>query len=118
MESLQRYREMIARYGESTAEVDSLVTRLLAAPSSDEQVALLAALDALPCGVPSALDRDYAAVALQEASAAVSNRVLAREMLRTALGRAIWYAGGATSGGEGVARSTHVDQLHAAYAAA
>jgi len=118
MERLQRYREIVARYGESTKEVDSLIERLLVASSAGEQASLLAALEALPSGVPSALGRDYAALALQVASAAVSDGTLASQMLHTALGRAIWYASYATSGSEGLARSTHVDQLRAAYAAA
>jgi hypothetical protein len=109
---------MIARHGESTAEVDSLVERLLVAPGADEKASVLAALEALPSGVPSTLDRDYAALALQVASAAVSDGAFAKQLLHTALDRAIWYASYATSGGEGLSRSKHIEQLRAAYAAA
>ena len=118
MEGLHHLKKTIARFGESTAEVDSLVERLLESSSPAEQAPLLAALDAVPSGAPSALDRDYAALLLQHASAALVNRDLAKQMLHTALGRAILFASGATSGGEGLARSIHVDQLQAAYAAA
>ena len=117
MESLQRYKDAIRRYGETTAEVDSLIEQLLAASNAQEQAVLLAALDGWPCGRPQVFDRDYAALALQAASAEASPE-LRKLMLNTALGRAIWYASGATSGGEGLARSSHVEELHAAYAAA
>lgn len=115
MNDLQHYRDAIARYGGTTDEIDAVVARIGIA-RRDEQDALLATLDALPAASPSAFDRDYAALALEAAAASVADRDLARRMLATALNRAAWFASGATSGGEGLARSLHVRALEAACA--
>jgi len=91
--------------------VDRLVAALLAEPDEQRVTAMLVELDAVADAVWWVEDRDYAAVALQEAAGRARSPQRRTTLLRHALSRAMTYAAGATSGGEGLARSLHVEEI-------
>jgi len=111
-EYLPHYREKLRQVGADPAALDALVAQMLETPADFERLAgqVREAADALPWYY----DQDYAAVALQAASGHASDAALRRKMLSLAHIRASWCASCSTSGGEGTARSRHVQELEAA----
>jgi hypothetical protein len=90
------------------------IARLLAACATVDQTKPLfesLEIEANKLGWP--LDRDFAAVALQHYSAIASAKPVQLRMLSVAAGRAGWCASCATSGGEGISRSRHFNELEA-----
>jgi hypothetical protein len=86
------------------------VTQIVAASSAQIARSLLAQLEPEANKLDWRCDRDFTALALQNAAAEVLPEVR-REMLKFALGRAEWCPSCATSGGEGLARHEHVSEL-------
>jgi hypothetical protein len=113
-EYLQHYREKLRQVGADPSVLDALVVEIVANPGSFERLAaqVRVAADALPWYY----DRDYAALVLQVASGHALEPVLRRKLLSLAHIRASWCASCSTSGGEGTARSRHVQELEAALA--
>lgn len=64
--------------------------------------------------LPWPQDNDFGALVLQSESANASNLEVKQFMLNEAISRAQWCATCATSGGEGLARMVHVNELKAA----
>jgi hypothetical protein len=109
---LPHYRDKLLQIGHDPSVVDGLVDAMLSAPDDFEKLApqVRDAANALDWYY----DQDYAAVALQAASARTPDAALRRKLLSLALDRAIWCASCSTSGGEGTARSRHVRELETA----
>jgi hypothetical protein len=116
MTPLQHTADALHRQGSRTDAVDARVAGLCGVASLAEAQCLLPALEAEADVLEWPRDRDYAALALQQAAPAAVPEV-GRLMLRCALSRARWCASCATSGAEGLARSQHVAELEAALAA-
>ena len=113
MSELARHRQEIIERGESTDAIDSILRNLnhrLTQKSGEDAVA---ALKLIPVGFPYAWDQEYAALSLQDFASSVSNTQLRNFLLRYAIERAEIFASYATSGGEGLARSSHLKELDA-----
>jgi hypothetical protein len=61
----------------------------------------------------SETDSDYAALLLESAANDPGLASMREDLLRHALWRATWFAQGATAGGEGIARSVHINRIKA-----
>ena len=112
MDELQYNRDALKQEGSGTEAVDILVTKIALAHTTEEAQTLLNELEPEANKLRWPRDRDYAAVALQYASAQAIPSVC-KEMLKFALGRAQWCASCATAGGEGITRSRHIHELEA-----
>lgn len=111
MDDLQHTRNALIRDGASTDAVDQIVSAIASSPSLEHVEILWGQLECEANRLGWPFDRDYAALALQYSSLNASPSV-GKEMLKFAPGRAEWCATAATSGGEGLARSRHVNELH------
>jgi len=111
---LPHYREKLRQVGAAPAALDALVEEMLSNPASFDRLAaqVRQAADALPWYY----DQDYAAVVLQAASEQTDDLELRRKLLSLAHIRASWCASCSTSGGEGTARSRHVQEIESALA--
>lgn len=112
MDELRYYREALSKQGSSTETVDRLVAQIALSSTIENAQALLGELEPEANNLGWPLDRDYAAVALQYSVDQAVPEV-GKAMLQFALGRAEWCASCATAGGEGIARSRHVQELEA-----
>ena len=113
MDDLIAFRNEVSRRGGSTSEADRLVERIAVAENEALLPPLFARLDSVSDQLGWPRDRDYAAVALQASLARASSPDIHNAMLGFALERARWCASCATAGGEGLARSVHVQELEA-----
>jgi hypothetical protein len=108
---LPHYRDKLLQVGADPAPVDALVEEILASP--EEFARLAPQVREAGNALPWYYDQDYAAVALQAAAGRSPDPALRRKLLTLAHDRAIWCASCSTSGGEGTARSRHVQELEA-----
>jgi len=116
MEPLSYYRQALHDRGLDPSPVDRRVAAVASADAG-ARAAQLAQLAHEADLLPYILDRDYGAIALQHAARSLADADLRRHLLSAALARATRCASGATSGGEGLARSSHVRELEALLAA-
>ena len=113
MSELVRHRMKIIEFGESTDKIDSILRDLKHCTSLESAKNAVAALKLIPVGFPYAFDQEYAALSLQDAAEATTDAPLRKLLLEYALERAEIFASYATSGGEGLARSSHLNELEA-----
>jgi hypothetical protein len=110
MEPLSFYRDALRADGLDTALVDRLVSAI-AISNPPGRLELFAKLEEQADLLSWPQDRDYAAIALHLAALSVSDPFLRHDMLSVATSRAARCASCATSGGEGISRSSHVHEL-------
>ncbi|MDH0895000.1 MULTISPECIES: hypothetical protein [unclassified Pseudomonas] len=112
MDELSYNREALDKEGSSTEVVDRLVAKIALSSTVENTQDLLEELESEVNNLGWPLDRDYVAVALQYSANQAAPEV-GKIMLQFALGRAEWCASCATAGGEGIARSRHIQELEA-----
>jgi hypothetical protein len=113
MDDLVSHRQALRARGHDTGPVDDLV-QAIASSAPSARPALVAQLTAAADGLPWPADRDYGALALEDAARTVVDGQLRLDLLAIALRRAAWCASCATSGGEGTSRVRHVHDIEAA----
>ncbi|MTV39877.1 hypothetical protein [Duganella radicis] len=111
MDELIEFRKSVEAIGGRTADADGIVHEIANALDVSLLPPLFSQLEVESNRLGWSRDCDYAAVALQAASLSVASPVIRKAMLDFALARAEWCASCATAGGEGIARSVHVQAL-------
>jgi hypothetical protein len=111
MDELIEFRKSVEAIGGRTTEADALVHQIANAQDVSLLQPLFSRLEVESNRLGWARDCDYAAVALQAASSSATSSGIRKAMLDFALARAEWCASCATAGGEGIARSVHVQEL-------
>jgi hypothetical protein len=116
--TLDELRTLIAtqtRSPEQRAIAEQLLREALALPHvpPDQRAAAIASIRRLDPRAPDFCGRNLGTIALEIAGDATADLALKKVAYAEALFLAEWYASGASSGGEGTARSRHVRLMEA-----
>jgi hypothetical protein len=106
-------RQRIIKAGFNPEIVETIGNSLASAKNIQEAEKFFISFELEAEKLPWPQDHDFGALVLQSESSHAPNKEIQRFLLIQAISRAQWCATCSTSGGEGLARSQHVNELKA-----